>query len=630
MMYGINHKKRRIEDDFSKYFEKKISFTPENDWILPSNVYQTEKWQVESLQMKKVELNAVKELLENYDLSKWSKYTKLRDPSTAVLNKLRYEYNLEFQTQAWCKFYEILSNFPKLIENDSDSNLISLHLCEAPGAFVCSLNHYLTVNHPIIKWQWYANALNPYYEGNSENEMIADDRFIKLTLDNWIFGHDNTGDITNYQNHLTITNRDDLIMLITADGSIDCMADPGNQENHVSYLHYCETMTALKLLNFGGNYVMKMFTMFEQSTINLLYLLNCVFETVNVYKPLTSKSGNSELYLICLNYKKSLIENFDNYLRPYMDKCEFNEKSMFNLEDLPKSFMKQLEQCADYFMKLQIEKIKDNIENYDNEDEPGKNNRKRKRKNYSCLRKFNNSIAHEFIRRYFIKDIPLEQWIMQKFNKKNVDVDIPNKTLSITFGKLFRKNDYSIRLDLRSGKKLSKISNSKFTTNYNLKNFHFKRNSAKLYELSMFQLQRSNYGVVNLTMNIIEGDIHKFQLNFIVEVMNAIKSNDTKDLIVIGPFITNIHAGLIYLLCISYEYCIFLNSGSVLLKNLNHFHKDNLLKQLETIINEFNLRSNQDEIDLLEIINFNDLFRTNICDLIVKHNGNFAKYWHLN
>jgi hypothetical protein len=42
--------------------------------------------------------------------------------------------------------------------------------------------------------------MNPHYEGNPGTLMVADDRFISLTLDQWNFGQDNTGDLLKAEN----------------------------------------------------------------------------------------------------------------------------------------------------------------------------------------------------------------------------------------------------------------------------------------------------------------------------------------------------------------------------------------------------------------------------------------------
>ena len=51
--------------------------------------------------------------------------------------------------------------------------------------------------------------------------------------------------------------------------------------------------------------MLKMFTMFESETICLMYLLSICFEQVEVFKPATSKEGNSEVYVIALNFRRS-------------------------------------------------------------------------------------------------------------------------------------------------------------------------------------------------------------------------------------------------------------------------------------------------------------------------------------
>jgi hypothetical protein len=42
---------------------------------------------------------------------------------------------------------------------------------------------------------------------------------------------------------------------VTADGSIDCQEDPGEQESIVSSLHYCEAVSALYILAKGKYHV---------------------------------------------------------------------------------------------------------------------------------------------------------------------------------------------------------------------------------------------------------------------------------------------------------------------------------------------------------------------------------------
>lgn len=56
-----------------------------------------------------------------------------------------------------------------------------------------------------------------------------------------------------------------------------------------------------------------MFTLFEHSTVSLLYLLRLSFEEIHAFKPCTSKEGNSEVYIIAIRYKKT--EEIERFLR---------------------------------------------------------------------------------------------------------------------------------------------------------------------------------------------------------------------------------------------------------------------------------------------------------------------------
>ena len=61
----------------------------------------------------------------------------------------------------------------------------------------------------------------------------------------------------------SIQERGPRAHLVTSDGSIDCSTEPNEQEAVVAHLHFCETVAALQLLDRGGHFVLKMFTLFE-------------------------------------------------------------------------------------------------------------------------------------------------------------------------------------------------------------------------------------------------------------------------------------------------------------------------------------------------------------------------------
>ena len=71
--------------------------------------------------------------------------------------------------------HEILWTFKDVVP-ESDLKLMSVHLCEAPGAFVASLNHFLGTHRMDCSWQWKAITLNPYYEGHDLSVLIDQDK----------------------------------------------------------------------------------------------------------------------------------------------------------------------------------------------------------------------------------------------------------------------------------------------------------------------------------------------------------------------------------------------------------------------------------------------------------------------
>ncbi|XP_046560813.1 cap-specific mRNA (nucleoside-2'-O-)-methyltransferase 2-like [Haliotis rubra] len=323
-------------------------------------------WNIKDLLCLKEDLNALKDELSDKDVLEWHKHTCFTNLAGGVVQEIKQVFHAELCTQAWGKFFEIVSTFT-LVPLRADT-FNSVHLCEAPGAFIAALNHFLMSQAFSGTWSWLGTTLSPYYEGNSLVQMIDDDRFIRLTLDNWYFGEDGTGNIMDYDNLQglkNITHHMGDIQLVTADGSIDCQNTPAEQEVVVSHLHYCEVLTALQILSPGGAFVLKLFTMFESSTVCLMYLLCSQFEQVNVFKPPTSKSGNSEVYTVCLGYRKQMKGHaLEALCQHFFSSTATQEIPIFEKADIPPSFLQEHIECCRFFTKHQSDTIRSNIHLY--------------------------------------------------------------------------------------------------------------------------------------------------------------------------------------------------------------------------------------------------------------------------
>ncbi|TSM20292.1 Cap-specific mRNA (nucleoside-2'-O-)-methyltransferase 2 [Bagarius yarrelli] len=397
---------KEVKELFGKV--RGYSAPPGVEWCLPDpGVTLCEPlWRHPPLQSLKNSLNEVKNQLSDKDLSVWHQHTCSTNRAGTITSHLRDTANAELCTQAWAKFYEILGSFRLLPEAAlQNGELNSVHLCEAPGAFISALNHFLQTGGMFCDWTWVANTLNPYHEANGRSCTVADDRLIAHTLPWWFFGSDNTGDIMLQKHALELqvfVRNMRSVDLVTADGSFDCQDDPAEQESLVAPLQYCETVCALLLLAPGGSFVLKMFTLFEHSSVCLLYLLVCCFRSVYVFKPATSKSGNSEVYVVCLDFKSK------EDVRPLLSKLIRNygpdlvsTASLFPKSSIPDSFLRQHEEICTFFHKLQINTIQENLQLF-----IGMTSEQRQR-----LDQLRECAARFYTQRFQVQPLPRKRWV---------------------------------------------------------------------------------------------------------------------------------------------------------------------------------------------------------------------------
>ena len=126
------------------------------------------------------------------------------------------------------------------------------------------------------------------------------------------YGSDGTGNLLNIENfEYCVRKYGSSMDLVTADGGFDFSKDFNHQEISITNLLWGQVCYALCLQKKGGNFVLKIFEIFYEHTVHILYILSGFYEEVNVCKLKTSRVGNSEKYVICRRFR------FDSYIQYY-------------------------------------------------------------------------------------------------------------------------------------------------------------------------------------------------------------------------------------------------------------------------------------------------------------------------
>ena len=134
------------------------------------------------------------------------------------------------------------------------------------------------------------------------------------------YGPKENGDVFDPDNQEAFTN---LIMQHThgkgvhfmmSDGEFSTKGQENIQEILSKQLYLCQCLIALMIVREGGDFVTKLFDLFTPFSAGLVYLLYLCFEEVCIFKPNSSRSANSERYLICKK-KRAGTQDVVEYLK---------------------------------------------------------------------------------------------------------------------------------------------------------------------------------------------------------------------------------------------------------------------------------------------------------------------------
>lgn len=272
------------------------------------------------------------------------------------------EINVNFPpllNRAFLKMWEMIIFF-NLIPDDE--NFTSSHLAEGPGSFIQATILYREMQQKLGKIKSYAkdNYFGITLHSDHEHLLMHQD-FIKYfskekpnrlhimetkslqEIKDMYGGGKNINNITN--GDLTKINTIKLFggskniesfakpsFLITSDGGFDWKKE-NLQEQEAYCLIFGEIVTALKLQEDGGNFVIKIFESFTKITIKMIELLKNFYSKVYICKPYTSRISNSEKYIVCKGFKKSLLTtSINKKLEDII--LNINKNEIFNILDI--------------------------------------------------------------------------------------------------------------------------------------------------------------------------------------------------------------------------------------------------------------------------------------------------------
>ena len=310
-------------------------------------------------------LNNIKKNINNCS-ELWDIYKKYTNPYEYIhsIISLNIKYSiskLKPLSRAFYKMIEICNIFN--IFDLYPSTINSFHLAEGPGGFIEAFIYLRK------------NSQDKYYGMTliSDNNNIPSWKKSKqllmknpnIILDN---GITKTGDLMDKNNLLYCLDKyHNSIDIVTGDGGFDFSVDFNKQEQISSKLIFSQICFAFAIQKFGGTFILKIFDIFTEATIDLLYLLSNYYNKIFIIKPNTSRIANSEKYIVCKNFRLKDSKELVMKLSKIYD--HFNSekyiKRFLNI-DIPYYFINKIEEINAIYGQQQIENINSTLNIIDN------------------------------------------------------------------------------------------------------------------------------------------------------------------------------------------------------------------------------------------------------------------------
>jgi 23S rRNA U2552 (ribose-2'-O)-methylase RlmE/FtsJ len=303
-------------------------------------------------------LNIMKGQIDDYN-DEWDiykKYTNTYEYIHTIIPQHKISVcKLKPLSRSYYKLIEIINTLTITLPNEP---IKSFHLAEGPGGFIEALIYYRKLN---------LNNEKDIYNGitliDDKNENIPGWKksrdFLEVNKNVYIIkGADNTGNILNIKNfNYCYSRHKNSIDFITADGGFDYSSNFNKQEILSINLILAQVIYAIALQKQGGTFILKVFDIFTQATIDILYMLSSLYEKCYIIKPNTSRNANSEKYIVCKLFKLADASELINKLSTFFNMDTKKTIARVLNINIPYLYINKLEDINAILGQQQLENI---------------------------------------------------------------------------------------------------------------------------------------------------------------------------------------------------------------------------------------------------------------------------------
>ena len=261
-------------------------------------------------------LYKIKNEIDDYK-HEWEEFKKLTNPYEFIhtpVTKDRPASSVSIYrplSRSFFKMIEILTFF-RCSVLDTTESVRTFHLAEGPGGFIQAVvflrngrQDDVYVGMTLVSDN--SSSQHQHQNNNNNNnipkwkkskEFLQCHRNVKIE-----YGSDKTGNLLSIANFEECYAKYKCSMnLVTGDGGFDFTEEFNRQEANICHLLFAQMCYAVVCQKKRGSFILKVFDIFHQATIDIIAILSSMYEHVFITKPNTSRYVNSEKYIVCLGF----------------------------------------------------------------------------------------------------------------------------------------------------------------------------------------------------------------------------------------------------------------------------------------------------------------------------------------